>query len=52
MTFGGWINLVLSVGFVSTLFIWCIWRVLREPEHPGQQLAHIEPVEDKQADER
>lgn len=52
MTPGGWINLILSVGFVTTLFAWSIWRVLREPEHPGQHLAHIEPVEEDQADER
>ena len=52
MTLGGWINLILSVGFVATLFGWCISRVLREPEHPGQQLAHIEPVEEDEADNR
>jgi hypothetical protein len=28
MTPGGWINLILSVGSVTVLFIWCIWRVL------------------------
>jgi hypothetical protein len=29
MTLGGWINLILSVGSVTALFLWCIWRVLR-----------------------
>jgi len=28
MTLGGWITLILSVGFVTTLFGWCIGRVL------------------------
>lgn len=31
MTPGGWINLVLSVGFVVALFAWCIWRTLKGP---------------------
>ena len=35
MTLGGWINLILSVGSVATLFGWCIWRVLREPKTDG-----------------
>ena len=36
MTTGGWITLVLSVGFVSILFLTCISRVLfgrRPVEH-------------------
>lgn len=28
MTFGGWINLVLSVGSVTVLFVWCLRKVL------------------------
>ncbi len=28
MTPGGWLNLILSVGSVTILFGWCIWRVL------------------------
>jgi len=28
MTIGGWITLILSVGFVTTLFGWCIVKVL------------------------
>ena len=31
MTTGGWINLVLSVGFVLALFGWCAWRTLKGP---------------------
>lgn len=34
MTTGGWITMLLSVGFVVGLFGWCIWRVLTSrPEH-------------------
>ena len=51
MTTGGWINLILSVGFVTVLFIWCIWRVLRGPQNPDK-LAHIEPVDESEADRR
>jgi len=28
MTTGGWINLILSVGSVTTLFAWCLYKVL------------------------
>ena len=28
MTTGGWINMILSVGFVTGLFAWCITKVL------------------------
>ena len=28
MTTGGWITMILSVGAVVSLFIWCIYRVL------------------------
>ena len=31
MTTGGWINMILSVGFVTLLFGWCIWKVLSKP---------------------
>lgn len=51
MTTGGWINLILSVGFVTTLFVWCIYRVLRGPKDP-ENLAHIEPLDEQEADER
>jgi hypothetical protein len=34
MTIGGWITMLLSVGFVTGLFAWCIMRVLtHKPEH-------------------
>lgn len=28
MTPGGWITMILSVGFVVSLFSWCVFRVL------------------------
>ncbi len=34
MTLGGWIIMVVSVGFVTSLLVWCIVRVLKEPEAP------------------
>lgn len=52
MTTGGWINLVLSVGFVTTLFVYCVVRVVRGPRASEQHLAHIEPIEEEQADQR
>lgn len=53
MTSGGWINMLLSVGFVTVLFTYCVIRVLKGPgakkEH---ELAHVEPVEEDIADQR
>ena len=40
MTIGGWINMLLSVGGVTTLFIWCLYRILShnpEEENPAEQ---------------
>lgn len=31
MTTGGWIVMLLSVGFVTGLFAWCIGKVLATP---------------------
>ncbi len=42
MTVGGWITLTLSVGFVTTLFIWCIFRVLSG----RQSVEHLHGLED------
>lgn len=33
MTFGGWITLILSVGTVTGLFVWCLWMVYRTSDH-------------------
>lgn len=52
MTFGGWLNLVLSVGFVTVLFIYCLQRVLRGAVDKPEHLARVEPVDEEQVDER
>jgi hypothetical protein len=36
MTTGGWIIMVLSVGFVTGLLAWCIYKVFAEPQAPGK----------------
>jgi hypothetical protein len=32
MTTGGWFTMILSVGFVTLLFGWCIYKVLTTGE--------------------
>ena len=51
MTLGGWITLILSVGSVTGLLGWCIYKVLTTPTG-RRELGHIEPVHDDQLDER
>lgn len=36
MTAGGWIILLVSVGSVTALFVWCIYRVLTAPTDPDR----------------
>jgi hypothetical protein len=50
MTTGGWITMILSVGFVTGLFVYCVWRVLFG-KHPDHQLGHIEPVHKEQVED-
>ena len=53
MTTGGWITMILSVGFVTTLFLFCIIRVLRSPDiNTEHELAHVEPIEEDDIDKR
>ncbi len=42
MSIGGWITMILSVGFVTGLTIWCSIRVLR-PSNP-EKFEHVEDV--------
>jgi len=51
MTIGGWITMILSVGFVTTLFIWSVSRVLTGVRR-DHTLAHIEPLNDDEVAER
>jgi hypothetical protein len=39
MNLSGWIVMILSVGFVTVLIVWCIRRVLKEPEAPERMHA-------------
>ncbi len=52
MTTGGWINLILSVGFVTGLFLWCLVRVLLLPASKDAHLAHVEPIDEGKTEER
>ncbi len=36
MSLGGWLILSGSVGGVSTLFLWCIWKVLTASGEAGR----------------
>ena len=51
MTIGGWITMLLSVGFVVSLFLWCIIKVLTTHQEPSH-MAHVEPIEEDEADQR
>lgn len=42
MSWGGWFTMIVSVGFVTILFIWCISRVLTQKPPQG----HIHGMED------
>ena len=51
MTLGGWLTMTLSVGFVTVLFGWCVYRVLRA-SGDEDHYAHVEPVEEEDVDRR
>jgi hypothetical protein len=48
MNIGGWIIMLLSVGTVSLLFGWCIWKVLTTPG----ETEHIHGFEFETPDEK
>jgi hypothetical protein len=53
MTTGGWINLILSLGFVLGLLGWCLWRLLSGRSAPKEEhLAHIELHHDEKKKNR
>lgn len=54
MTTGGWITMLISVGFVTGLFTWCIYKVMTtsdetekmhgfEFETPDEKAEHEKP---------
>jgi hypothetical protein len=51
MTIAGWITLIVSVGGVTALFVWCVIRVLTTPPR-DHELAHVEPIEQSKANDR
>lgn len=48
MTTGGWIILILSVGTVTALFSWCIYKVFTTPG----ETEHIHGFEFETPDEK
>ena len=44
MTTGGWITMILSVGFVVTLFGWCVAKVLLGSE-PTDKLHSLDGID-------
>jgi len=48
MTLGGWIIMLLSVGGVTALFIWCIYKVLSTPG----ETEHVHGFEIETPDEK
>lgn len=41
MTLGGWLIMGVSVGGVTALFAWCLWKVLTTP-HETERLHGFE----------
>lgn len=52
MSTGAILNLTLSVGSVTLLFFWCLWRLLKAPPTTKDHLAHIEPLDEDMAAHR
>jgi hypothetical protein len=50
MTLGGWITLILSVGFVISLFAWCITRILTGHQ-PVDRLHGLEDIDTHDQDD-
>jgi hypothetical protein len=50
MTLGGWITLILSVGFVISLFAWCITRILTSRQ-PVDKLHGLEDIDTHDQDD-
>jgi len=48
MTVGGWITMILSVGTVLSLFLFCLVKVLRE-QNPSEHLHGLD-IDTKDSD--
>jgi len=51
MTTAGLLFMLISVGAVTGLFVWCLIKVLTGKKNP-EHLAHVEPIETKDLDRR
>ena len=53
METGGWIMMILSVGTVVTLFVWCLWQVLfrSSPDTPEHLHGGLD-IDTKDTDDR
>ena len=50
MTAGGWITMILSVGFVVGLFVWCVSKVLFGGK-PADRLHSLDSIDTQDTDE-
>jgi hypothetical protein len=41
MTAGAWIMMLLSVGGMTGMLVWCVWRVVSKPGSEGR--LHAQP---------
>ena len=41
MTLGGWIIMLISVSSVTSLFCWCIYKVLSTPEEEEKMMNYV-----------
>ena len=39
MTLGGWVTMIISVGAVVSLFVWCLFRVIFHV--PPDEVSHL-----------
>lgn len=51
MTTGGWITMILSVGFVTILFGWCICKVVFGQE-PTEKLHSLDGIDTQDTEEK
>jgi len=52
MTPGGWIVMALSVGSVTSLFAWCLWKVFHTPKETEKMHGFSFETPDEEAEKR
>ncbi len=50
MTPGGWTVMILSVGIVTGVFVWCLWKVLATPDESEKLHGFSFETPDEKAD--